>query len=110
MLLTLHDKRTVEFTASELAQTLTRLQAQNQSYCLGLYHTAHVRVCGSLLVMDVGWPIGRHLIETFQVGTDPTFEHNVKSTMGQSAYTLNQALSGSGYVGSTVWNSHGRDT
>ena len=73
MLLILHDQRTVEFTTSELAQTLTRLQAQNQSYCLGLYETAHVRVGGALLVVDVGWPIGRRLIESYQIGSETTF-------------------------------------
>ena len=99
MILILHDSRTVQFSDSELSQTLTRLQAQNQSYCLGLYDTAHIRVGGALLVLDVGWPIGRRLIESYQVGADTTFPYGVKFTLGQAAYTLNQALAGAGYVG-----------
>ena len=99
MLLILHDSRTVEFSESELAQTLTRLQAQNQSYCLGLYDTAHVRVGGALLVLDVGWPTGRRLIESFQIGADTTKPYGIKFTQGQATYTLNQALAGAGYVG-----------
>ncbi len=99
MLLILHDSRTVTFSESELAQTLTRLQAQNQSYCLGLFDTAHIRVGGALLVLDAGWPIGRRLLESFQIGADTTKPHGIKSTQGQATYTLNQALAGAGYVG-----------
>ena len=35
MFLTLHSGQLVEFADVELAQILIRLQAQNQSYCLG---------------------------------------------------------------------------
>ena len=41
MFLTLHNGQQVEFADVELAQILIRLQAQNQSYCLGEYDTAH---------------------------------------------------------------------
>ena len=43
---TLHSGQQVEFPDVELAQTLIRLQAQNQSYCLGEHDTAHIRVGG----------------------------------------------------------------
>ena len=89
----------MEFSDSELAQTLTRLQAHNQSYCLGLYDTAHIRVGGALLVVDVGWPIGRRLIESYQLGADTTKPYGVEFRQGQATYTLNQALAGAGYVG-----------
>ena len=99
MNLILHDSRTVQFSDGELSQTLTRLQTQNKSYCLGLYDTAHVRVGGALLLLDVGWPTGRRLIESYQVGADTTFPYGIKFTLGQATYTLNQALAGAGYVG-----------
>ena len=99
MELTLHDSRTVSWTQSELGQTLTRLESQNQAYCLGNYDTAHIRVGGSLLVVDVGWPVARRLLESYQVGADTTFPFGIKFTLGQASYTLNQALAGAGYVG-----------
>ena len=99
MELILHDSRTVSWTQSELAQTLTRLESQNQSYCLGNYDTAHIRVGGSLLILDIGWPVGRKLIESYQIGSDTTFPHGIKFTLGQARYTLNQALAGASYVG-----------
>ena len=42
MLLTLHSGQQVEFADVELAQILVRLQAQNQSYCLGEHDTAQI--------------------------------------------------------------------
>ncbi len=87
MELTLHDSRTVSWTASELAQTLTHLEAQIQSYCLGNYDTAHVRVGGSLLVLDAGCPVGRRLLESYQIGEDTTFPSGLKFTLGQATHT-----------------------
>ena len=46
MFLTLHSGQQVEFPDVELAQTLIRLQAQGQSYCLGEHDTAHITVGG----------------------------------------------------------------
>ena len=97
--LTLHDGSVVSFTAAELAQTLTRLTNTNQSYCLGTQDTAHVRVGPNLLVMDVGWLVGRKLIEGYAISYDSTFPFGLRFTLGQSHYTLNQALAGAGYVG-----------
>ena len=97
--LTLHDGAIVSFTAAELAATLTRLSNANQSYCPGIQDTAHVRVGPNLLVMDVGWLVGRKLIEMYNIEYDTTFQFLVRFTLGQSHYTLNQALAGAGYVG-----------
>jgi len=97
--LTLHNGAIVSFTAAELAQSLTRLVNTNQSYCLGIQETAHVRVGPNLLVMDVGWLVGRKLIEGYAISYDSTFPILIRFTLGQSHYTLNQALAGAGYVG-----------
>ena len=99
MNVTLHDGAVVSYTAAELAQTLTRLTNTNQSYCLGTQDTAHVRVGPNLLVMDVGWVVGRKLIEGYAISYDSTFPFGLRFTLGQSHYTLNQALAGAGYVG-----------
>ena len=99
MNLTLHDGSIVSFTDVELGQTLTRLISQNQSYCLGTQDTAHVRVGGSLLVMDIGWIQGRKLIEGYAISADTTFPFGIRFTLGQTHYTLSQALAGAGYVG-----------
>ena len=97
MFLTLHSGQQVEFPDAELAQTLIRLQAQNQSYCLGEHDTAHIRVGGGLLIVDT-WSVGRRLVEGYQTGSDSTFMYGIKFTLGQ-VHTLYQALAGSGYVG-----------
>ena len=102
MELTLHNSTTVSWTQSELAQTLLRLEAQNQSYCLGSYDTAHIRVGGALLILDVGWPVGRKLIESYLIGSDATLPYGISFTLGQAQYTLNQALAGASYVGHTT--------
>ena len=99
MILILHDGRSLEFTDTELGQTLARLEALNQSYCLGASDTAHVRAGTSLLVMDVGWSIGRKLIEGYAISGDTSFPYGLRFTLGQTHYTLEQALAGSGYVG-----------
>ena len=96
----------MSWTQSELAQTLARLESQNQSYCLGNYDTAHIRVGGSLLIVDVGWPVGRRLLESYQVGSDTTFPHGIKFTLGQAGYTLTQALAGAGYFGPSSTLAH----
>lgn len=100
--LTLHDGSTVTYTDAELGQTLTRLQSQNQSFCLGASDVAHIRVGGSLLLMDVGWISGRKLIEGYLISADTLFPFGVKFTQGQATYTLDQALAGVGYFGSFV--------
>ena len=97
--LTLHDGSVASFTAAELAQTLTRLTNTSQSYCLGIQDTAHVRVGPNLLVMDVGWLVGRKLIEGYGISYESTFPFGLRFTLGTSHYTLNQALAGAGYVG-----------
>ena len=99
MLLTLHSGQQVEFADVELAQILVRLQAQNQSYCLGEHDTAQIRVGGGLLIVDTAWTIGRRLVEGYQIGSDSTFPFGIKFTLGQAVHTLYQALAGSGYVG-----------
>ena len=99
MNLTLHDGSVVSFTNAELASTLTRLTNTNQSYCLGVQDTAHVRVGPNLLVMDVGWITGRKLIEAYSISYDSTFPFTLRFTLGQSHYNINQALAGAGYVG-----------
>ena len=88
MELTLHDSRAVSWTQAELAQTLTRLDSQGQSYCLGNYDTAHIRVGGSLLVVDVGWPVGRRLVESYQIGLDATLPYGLRFLLGQAVHTL----------------------
>ena len=70
MIMILHDGTTIEFTDTELGQTLARLEALNQSSCLASSETAHVRAGTSLLVMDVGWPIGRKLVEGYAISGD----------------------------------------
>ena len=97
--LTLHDGSTLSFTDAELSAIWTRLEAQNQSYCLGASDTARVKVGPSLLIMDVGWITGRKLIEMYGITYDSTFPFGLKFTVGQGTYTLNQALAGAGYVG-----------
>ena len=97
MFITLHSGQQVQFAKVELAQILIRLQAQNQSYCLGEYDTAQIRVSGGLLVVDVAWTVGRRLVEGYQI--DSTFPYGIKFTLGQAVHTLYQALAGSGYVG-----------
>jgi len=97
--LTLHDGSIVSFTAAELDATLTRLASANQSYCLGPQDTALVLLGPNLLVMDVGWLVGRKLIEMYSIEYDTTFPFLVRFALGQSHYTLNQALAGAGYVG-----------
>ena len=99
MFLTLHSGQQVQFADVELAQILIRLQAQNQSYCLGEHDTAQIRVGGGLLVVDVAWTVGRRLVEGYQIGSDSTFPFGIKFTLGQAVHTLYQALAGSGYVG-----------
>ena len=99
MNLGLHDGSVVSFTAAELDVTLTRFTNTNQSYCLGIQDTAHVRVGPNLLVMDVGWVVGRKLIEAYSISYESTFPFGIRFTLGQSHYTLNQALAGAGYVG-----------
>ena len=99
MFLTLHNGQQVEFPDVKLAQTLIRLQAQNQSYCLGEHDTAHIRVGGGLLVVDTAWTVGRRLVEGYQIGSYSTFLYGIKFTLGQAVHTLYQALAGSGYVG-----------
>ena len=54
---------------------------------------------GSLLTMDIGWIQGRKLIEAYAISADTTFPFGIRFTLGQTHYTLNQALAGSGYVG-----------
>ena len=100
--LTLHDGSVASFTAAELAQTLTRLTNTNQSYCLGTQDTAHVRVGPNLLVMDVGWFVGRKLIEGYGIAYDSTFPFGVRFTLGTSHYTLKEALAGAGYMGAAA--------
>ena len=84
MFLTLHSGQQVEFADVELAQILIRLQAQNQSYCLGEHDTAQIRVGGGLLIVDVAWTVGRRLVEGYQIGDDTTFPYGIKFTLGQS--------------------------
>ena len=100
--LTLHDGSVASFTVAELAQALTRLTSTNQSYCLGTQDTAHVRVGPNLLVMDVGWFVGRKLIEGYGIAYDSTFPFEVRFTLGTSHYTLKEALAGAGYMGAAA--------
>ena len=83
MLLTLHSGQQVEFADVELGQILVRLQAQNQSYCLGEHDTAQIRVGGGLLIVDTAWTIGRRLVEGYQIGSDSTFPYGIKFTLGR---------------------------
>ena len=80
--LTLHDGSIASFTAAELAQTLTRLTNTNQSYCLGTQDTAHVRVGPNLLVMDVGWTVGRSSSRATVSRTTPRFPTAYASALG----------------------------
>ena len=86
MFLTLHSGQQVEFADVELAQILIRLQAQNQSYCLGEYDTTQIRVGGGPLVVDVAWTVGRRLVEGYHIGSDSTFPYGIKFTLGQSVH------------------------
>ena len=104
MNLTLHDGTVASFTTAELATTLTRLTNTNQSYCLGIQDTAHVRVGPNLLVMDVGWTVGKKLREGYIISYDSTFPLGIRLTLGTSHYTLDQALAGASYVGGSVSN------
>ena len=102
MTLTLHDSRQVEFTGQELSSTRVRLQTHDQSYCTGSHDVAHIRVGASLLLMDVGWIVGRKLIESFSIAQDLARPFGLKFTTGSIQYSLEDALAAVGYVGSTV--------
>ena len=102
MFLILHDGRQVEFTEQELGSTLSRLQALDQSYCTGSYDVAHIRVGGSLLLLDVGWVTGRRLLESFAIAQDLSRPFGLRFSAGSAQYSLEEALSAAGYVGAAV--------
>ena len=93
------------YTATELSALLTRLIAQGQTSCLGNDDVSMIRVDNvGVLLVDVAWVVGRRLSELYIPISDSTMPFGLRWTLlGQGAYTLTQALSGSGYVGlSTV--------
>ena len=96
-----YDGTVVVYPTSELAALLTRLIAQGQPSCLGNDDIAIVRVDSvGLLLIDVAWTVGRRLYELYSPVSDSTMPFGLRWTLqGQGAYTLNQALSGPGYVG-----------
>ncbi len=50
-------------------------------------------------MVDVGWPVGRRLVESYQIGLDATLPYGLRFLLGQAVHTLYQALAGAGYVG-----------
>jgi len=101
--LTTHDGNTLQFTASELATTLANLNTADQSSCLGEQNIAHIRVgTTAILLMDLGWNVGRTLFETFGVTTNLNNPYDLEFTLNSTGYTLQQALTASGYFGTVT--------
>ena len=99
-----YDGTIIPYASSELAAMLTRLIAQGQTSCIGNDDVAIVRV-GSvgLLLVDVAWIVGRRLFELYLPTSDSTMPFGLRwQLQNQGAYTLTQALAGSGYGGGTV--------
>ena len=99
-----YDGSIVPYASSELAAMLTRLIAQGQTSCIGNDDIAIVRVDSvGLLLVDVAWIVGRRLFELYSPTSDSTMPFGLRwQLQNQGAYTLTQALSGSGYAGGTV--------
>ena len=102
MIFTKQNGIVVEFTDVELTQTLLRLEASNLRFCVGRDDVAFVNTGGSLLLLDSSWQIGRKLLESYLIGSDPTFPFTISFSLGSAAYTLGQALAGVGYVGPAI--------
>jgi len=99
-----YDGTIVPYASSELAAMQTRLIAQGQTSCIGNDDVAIVRV-GSvgLLLVDVAWIVGRRLFELYSPTSDSAMPFGLRwQLQNQGAYTLTQALAGSGYAGGTV--------
>ena len=89
------------YTATELSALLTRMIAQGQTSCLGNDDVSMIRVDNvGVLLVDVGWVVGRRLSELYIPVSDSTMPFGLRWTLlGQGAYTLNQALCGASYAG-----------
>lgn len=98
------DGLTVGFSQYELERILSHLAASGVvgSTRQGSADVWYFAASPYLLLLDLGWNVGRRLSELFQVSLDNTQPFNLRFQNGEAFTDLNGALAASGYSGQRV--------
>ena len=98
------DGNLVGFSQYELERILAHLAASGVvgSTRQGASDVWYYAASPYLLLMDLGWNVGRRLSELFQVSLDDTQPFNLRVQSGEAFTDLQGALVASGYGGARV--------